>query len=721
MARRFAGILILALGAAAPAAAQLRPLAVRVSGPAGLDSLSRLGFEVAGVRPVAGGLEALVVASPDRERALASAGYAAAPAAGVPAAGPAGDSFAVFRSFDRPAGGIRATLAAWAAADTLIHIDSIGASVEGRPILAVKVGAAADAANRPNVLFMGTHHAREWVSTEVAMQLIRWLADSAGALLATRDIWVIPVENPDGYQYTFTTDRYWRKNRRPNGDGSFGVDLNRNYPEFWAYDDAGSSGSTGTETYRGTAPASEPETRAVIAFHAAHPPVVSVSYHTYSGLILYPYGFRPGALAPDLPLFRALAGTDLTPEVRDSVPASFHTYYHPGPGWNLYPTNGEYTDWAYRAHGTLAFTPELTSGCCTPDSGLYYGFVFPDDSALVTRVFRDNLPFALALIAAAANPAQATGASGAVPTPARVEAIWPETWVNLESSGPPPFSLTVRSATGIVASRSLSADSLARGTIRTLWRSDVSADQARAVRVDGAGLGLAGELVSLAGAEDGDLGWQGWTRSVDAAAGSWAWGTDVTDTLTGPVVDLSGRSRLWLQLWTKHRGTTFSPEQQGLVQVSRDSGATWTTVADLVGDGPAWYPMRVDLPTLNDARGARVRFVSVGFTWWVDAVGFASDSTNAFVALPSPAALEVSENPVRSNQVWFSWPAGAGAPRLGIYTFTGERLLSATLPAGATEYAWDLTAASRQVPNGAYLVVLELDGRVSRRRLFVTR
>jgi hypothetical protein len=721
MARRFTGILILALGAAAPAGAQLRPLAVRVSGPAGLDSLARLGFEVAGVRRVAGGLEAIVVASPDAERVLASRGYAGVSPVGAPAAGPAGDSFTVFRSFDKPATGIRATLAAWAAANPLIHVDSIGATLEGRPILAVKLGAAADAPDRPNVLFMGTHHAREWVSTEVAMMLIRWLADSAPALLATRDIWVIPVENPDGYQYTFTTDRFWRKNRRPNGDGTFGVDLNRNYPEFWGYDDAGSSGVTGTEIYRGPGPASEPETQAVVAFHAAHPPVVSVSYHTYSGLILYPYGFRPGALAPDLPLFRALGGTDLNPAVRDSVPSSFHAYYHPGPGWNLYPTNGEYTDWAYRAHGTLAFTPELTSGCCTPDSGFYYGFTFPDDSALVARVFRDNLPFAVAAIAAAGNPAQAMGPTGALPTPARIESIWPEAWVSLPSSGPAPFALSVRSASGILATRSLSADSLAHGTVRTLWRSDLSADQARALRVEGVGGGIAGELLSLAGAEDADLGWQGWTRSNEAAAGSWSWGTIVTDTLTSPVVELAGRSRLWLQFWTKHRGSTFSPEQHGLVQVSRDSGATWATVADVVGDGPAWYPMRVDLPTLNDARGARVRFVSVDFTWWVDAVGFASDSTAAFVALPPPAALEVSENPVRGNQVWISWPAGVGTPRLGIYTFTGERLVSTTLPLGTTEYDWDLTAGSGRVPNGAYLVVLELDGRVSRRRLFVTR
>jgi hypothetical protein len=727
MARRRAGILILALAAAlaGSAAAQLRPLAVRVSGPAGLDSLARLGFEVAGARVVAGGLEALVVASPEAERALAGRGFFAAPPAGVPAAGPAGDSFAVFRSFDKPGTGIRATLAAWAAADTLIHLDSIGASVEGRPILAVKIGPAGDAPGRPNVLFLGTHHAREWVSTEVAMALIRWLADSAAALTASRDIWVIPVENPDGYQFSFTTDRYWRKNRRLNGDGSYGVDLNRNYPAFWAFDDAGSSGLTGAETYRGTGPASEPETRAVIAFHAAHPPVVSVSYHTYSGLVIYPYGYLPGALAPDVPLFRALAGTDLAPAVRDSVPSSFHSYYHPGPGWNLYPTNGEYTDWAYRTHGTIAFTPELTSGCCTPDSGLYYGFVFPDDSSLVRRVFRDNLPFALAVIAAAGDLALTAGPTGAVASPPRIETIWPEARVSLPASGPQPFALSLRGAGGVIVQRSLTADSLSRGTLRTVWHANLSADLPGAVRVDGAGQGggPAAELLSLAGAEDGDLGWRGWQRSLNAVAGMWSWTTSigVLDTLTSPVIDLGGRSRLWLQFWTRHRGSTYTPEQHGLVQVSADSGSTWSTVADVVGDGPAWYPVRVDLPLLTGARGARVRFVPVGFTWWVDAVGFASDSTGAFLSLAPPAALALSENPVHGNQVWISWPAGTGAPRLGIYTFTGERLISTTLPAGTIEYAWDLTAGPHRIANGAYLVVLELDGRVSRRRVFVTR
>ncbi len=711
--------LALALAGALPLAAQLRPVVVRVSGPAGLDSLARLGFEVAGARRTPAGLEAVVVASPDAERRLAAVGLVALPVPGAPV-GAAGDSFSVYRSFDKPLTGIRATLEAWAAVDTLLHLDSIGASVQGRPILAVKIGAAADAPNRPNVLFMGTHHAREWVSTEMAMRLIRWLADSAPpGLLASRDVWVIPVENPDGYQYTFTNDRFWRKNRRDNGDGTFGVDLNRNYPEFWGYDNAGSSGATANETYRGPGPASEPETKAIMAFHAAHPPVASVSYHSYSGLVLYPYGFRDGALAPDLPIYRALGGTDFLPAVRDSVPDTFHAYYHPGPGWNLYTTNGEYTDWAYRAYRTIAFTTELTSGCCTPDSNFYYGFVFPDDSGLVDRVFHDNLPFALAVIAAAGDPSQATGPTGAAPTPPRVESIWPEAWVNLPAGGPIPFSLSVRGPTGGILQRSLQTDSLSRGTVRAWWRSDVSLDQARALWVEGTG--LAGELISVAGAEDADLGWTGWTRTNDAVAGSYAWTTATNDTLTSPVVNLAGRTRLWLQFWTKHLGSTFTPEQHGLVQVSADSGGTWSTVADMEGDGPAWYPVRVDLPALDGARGARVRFISVGFTWWLDAIGFASDSTVAFAALPPVAALELSENPVHGSQVVFSWPAGTGAPLIGIYTFGGDRLVSAVLTPGSTEYAWDLTTGSRRVPNGAYVVVLQLDGRVLRRRLFVTR
>jgi zinc carboxypeptidase len=725
MARGATGFLILLLCGVAAASAQLRVVEVPISGRAGLDSLARLGFEVADVRTIGGSLRAVVVVSPETESRLAQRGFrTTALSAARVTTGAAADTFRAFHSFDKPGDGIRATLASWAAADTLIRVDSVGASFEGRPILAVKIGPRGDSPDRPNVLFLATHHAREWISTAVAMKLIRWLADSGASLTTTHDVWVIPVENPDGYQYTFTVDRLWRKNRRPNADGSYGVDPNRNYPAFWGVDEIGSSSSPSAETFRGMAPGSEPETQAVMAFHAAHPPVASVSYHSYSGLLLYPWGFRPGELAPDLPRFQALAGTDLVPAVRDSVPESFLDHYHPGPGWNLYRTNGEYTDWAYRTHGTIAFTTELTSGCCV--SGLYYGFEFPDDSTWVERVFRDNLPFARALIASSGDLGRAPGVTGVVPAPPRFMSLWPESWLNLESGATRPL-LTLRTATGALAARSSQTDSLERGTLRTTWLTDLRVDTVRALHADG--MPISGELLSLGGAEPLDAGWTGWGKDSIRAAGKHSWYVWGTDTLTSPIVDLRGRTSIWLQLWTRHSGSTFTPAQHGVIQFSGDSGSTWSDVALIIGDGPEWYPMRVDLPQAAGRRGARVRFIAQQFAWWLDAVGFATDASSAFTLLAAAAGADVSENPVRSNQVVISWPAPVGGggstanARVAVFSFTGELLLTATVPAPTNEYVWDLTigGGTRRVVNGAYIIVVDVGGQRYRRRLFVAR
>ncbi|MGH7520001.1 MAG: M14 family zinc carboxypeptidase [Gemmatimonadales bacterium] len=726
MARGATGLLALLVCAAVPARAQLRVVEVPMSGRATLDSLARLGFEVADVRSDGGVRRAVIVVSSETEPLLIQRGYRTAPLAARVPTGAAADTFRMFHSFDKPGEGVRATLEAWAAADTAIHVDSVGASSEGRPILAVKVGPAGDSPDRPNVLFLATHHAREWIAAAVAMKLIRWLADSAAAAFASHDVWVIPVENPDGYQYTFTNDRLWRKNRRLNDNGSYGVDPNRNYPAFWGFDALGSSGSQYAETYRGTGPGSEPETQAVMAFHAAHPPVVSVSYHSYSALILYPWGFRSGELTADASRFQALAGTDLAPAVLDHVPESSVDRYHPGPGWNLYPTNGEYTDWAYRTYGTIAFTAELTSGCCA--GGLYYGFEFPDDSAWVEQVFRDNLPFALSLIAASNDLERAPGASGLTPGTQRFTALWPESWLTLAAAAPRPFSVTLRTRSGALAIRSAETDSLRRGTLRTVWRTDLRSDAVGALRADGSG--VTAELLSLAGAEPLDRGWTGWWADTVRFAGRYSWWTagGGNDTLTSPVVDLRGRTSVWLQFWTRHAGTTFTPEQRGIIQFSPDSGMTWSDVAVIIGDGANWYPMRVDLPEAAGQRGARVRFISQRFTWWIDAVGFATDANTAFLQLATAGGAEVSENPVRSDQVVISWPAptGTGLARVSIFTFTGERLHQATVAAPNNEYVWDLTlgggsGGGRRVVNGAYIIVVEVEGQRYRHRLFIAR
>ncbi|HEV8380924.1 MAG TPA: hypothetical protein VGQ29_05025, partial [Gemmatimonadales bacterium] len=115
------------------ASAQLRVVEVPIAGRAGLDSLQRLGFEVADVRTIAGTARAVIVVSPETESLLAQRGFKTAPlTAARVTTGAAADTFHSYHSFDDPVDGVRATLSAWAASDTLIHLDSVGASYEGR-------------------------------------------------------------------------------------------------------------------------------------------------------------------------------------------------------------------------------------------------------------------------------------------------------------------------------------------------------------------------------------------------------------------------------------------------------------------------------------------------------------------------------------------------------------------------------------------------------------
>ncbi len=112
-------------------------------------------------------------------------------------------------------------------------------------MIAVKIGAKDDSPQRPNVLFMATYHAREWAATEMALRLIKYLAALPGSnprvdsLVQTRDIWILPVANPDGYEYTFTGDRLsLAKDALAAGfGGAFGVDMNRNHRQNWGLDE----------------------------------------------------------------------------------------------------------------------------------------------------------------------------------------------------------------------------------------------------------------------------------------------------------------------------------------------------------------------------------------------------------------------------------------------------------------------------------------------------
>ncbi|MBN1424315.1 immune inhibitor A [Candidatus Fermentibacteria bacterium] len=229
-----------------------------------------------------------------------------------------------------------------------------------RDIWAVKISdnVELDEPDEAEVLIMANLHAREIITPEIALYLLNYLVEGYGTdpritdLVNNRQIWIIPSCNPDGLDHVHDTDIWWRKNRRNNGDGTFGVDLNRNWGYEWGYDDTGSSPSTWSETYRGMGPFSEPETQALRDFFETHAFVISLSFHSYGNWWLYPWGYIPED-TPDHPVFVAIA---------DSCVA--YNGYDPGnsASGTIYPTNGDSDDWIYgeqtTKYKTYGFTPE---------------------------------------------------------------------------------------------------------------------------------------------------------------------------------------------------------------------------------------------------------------------------------------------------------------------------------------------------------------------------
>ena len=238
---------------------------------------------------------------------------------------------------------------------------TIGESIEGREIRGVKIaGSNPSKPVRPAVLINGTQHAREWISPMTNMYVARQLVSNYGtfeditSMMDDVEHYIIPVVNPDGYVYSWTDDRFWRKNRRDNGDGSFGVDLNRNWDFEWGRND-GSTGNTSGWTYRGTEPFSEPETRAMRDFFQDNQNIVAtIDYHSYSQLILYPFGYSDDAIPEDETLMR-----DLAVRMASSIEQVHGEEYLPIPANAFYPVSGASLDWTYGAEGIYSFTIEL--------------------------------------------------------------------------------------------------------------------------------------------------------------------------------------------------------------------------------------------------------------------------------------------------------------------------------------------------------------------------
>ncbi len=240
--------------------------------------------------------------------------------------------------------------------------DSLSSGWDGHVVWAVKISdnVAADE-DEPEVLYDATIHAREVICPEVLLYFMRWLCENYGSdpvatyLVDEREMWFIPVLNPDGYVRNEIDHPdgggMWRKNTRDNnGDGAFdecdGVDMNRNFGYMWGT--VGSSSDPCEDTYMGPEAFSEPEIQGYRAFVESREFVTNLSYHSYSNMYLFPWGYTTEHCA-DHDYFMLLTGWM----------SERNGYVHGNISETIYLCSGTTVDWMYGERGVYSITPEV--------------------------------------------------------------------------------------------------------------------------------------------------------------------------------------------------------------------------------------------------------------------------------------------------------------------------------------------------------------------------
>lgn len=257
----------------------------------------------------------------------------------------------------------------------ITQLRSIGKTLEGRTIWAIKISDNVKRSEaEPTILVNAMHHAREVMTPEITTDMVEYLVTNYGSnpevtkWVDSTEIWVIPMFNLDGNAKMWDGNSMWRKNTR----NDHGVDLNRNYPYGWN-SCKGSSSDKGAQDYRGTAPASEPETQAMMNFVGSIKPVFNISYHSYSEIVIYPYGCRPNRTPAEEAV--EVIGAEIGKKLN----------YKPGTAWELlYNADGGDIDWMYTEHQVIPYVIEVNS---TWDGGFH-----PDYSKNRDKTVMRNRP-----------------------------------------------------------------------------------------------------------------------------------------------------------------------------------------------------------------------------------------------------------------------------------------------------------------------------------------
>ncbi|CAK6962472.1 carboxypeptidase B2 [Scomber scombrus] len=250
-----------------------------------------------------------------------------------------------------------------------VKIILLGSSYEKRPLYALKLTFN----DRPNKKAMWIDcgiHAREWISPAFCLWFVQHslafytFNSDISSILDNMDVYVLPVMNPDGYHYTWTTNRMWRKNRSVSNN-CIGVDLNRNFDANWCTE--GASDQPCSDIYCGAFPESEPESEAVANFLRIHKDTVQLylTIHSYSQMLLFPYSYTFDEAENHNDLL------EMAQEAVQKIRRYYHNSYKYGSGAKtIYLAPGGSDDWAYNLGIKYSFTFELQ------DRGRY-GFLLP--------------------------------------------------------------------------------------------------------------------------------------------------------------------------------------------------------------------------------------------------------------------------------------------------------------------------------------------------------
>jgi len=253
----------------------------------------------------------------------------------------------------------------------LLTTSIIGTTIQGKPITAVHLRSGTGS-NKPHIVYNSCQHAREWVTITTINWVLNELVTGYGSndtmtkLVDAVDWTFIPITNVDGYDFSWSNNRMWRKTRKVNpGTTCIGVDPNRNWPYMW--NRGGSSGQPCSDTFHGPSPGSEPEPMAVANYLKNTPRVMGyMDIHSYSQLFMCPWGYS-STFPPD---YQEMMRT-VNPIVA-AIRGVYGRIYTPGSiGGILYIASGNAVDYGYGELGILhSYTIELR------DTG-QFGFVLP--------------------------------------------------------------------------------------------------------------------------------------------------------------------------------------------------------------------------------------------------------------------------------------------------------------------------------------------------------